>query len=338
MWHLHGNERAVKLVSAALAGGSLGHAYLLVGPPGVGKMRLALDMARAVNCEGGQPPCDDCEPCRRIEAGQHPDIRVIELGVNEKDETRLRTKIGVDQIDDILHQANLPPFNGRCKVFIIDEAELLSVGAANRLLKILEEPPARVIFILLAVRDDLLPATVISRCQCLELQPVPVGQIETWLRNEYNIEESRAALLARLSHGCPGWARRALADEESVAGRNFEMARLLALGEADYETRFAYAGELATGFRKDRRPVWKVLSFWQDWWRDLMLVNTGCPEAVINIDYREKSAEIAANYSLEQIKGYLKVLADCRLALSQNVNPRLALELLMMEIPEVKCA
>lgn len=338
MWRLLGNETAVNLLRAALKSGSLGHAYLLTGPPGIGKMRLARDIAAAVNCEGGDPPCGECDACRRIETANHPDVQVIALGVDDKDETKFRTRIGVEQIDDIIRQANLPPFSGRYKIFIVDEAELLSIDAANRLLKILEEPPSQVIFILLATRDDILPATVVSRCQCLELQPVPVSRIENWLRDEYNMEESRAALLSRLSHGRPGWALRALEDETVLAQRSQKMERLLAIGESDYETRFAYAAELAAGFRRDRRPVWEILTLWQDWWRDLMLVLTGCDSAVTNIDYQDKTSEMASRYELRQIEHYLKVLADCRLALSQNVNPRLALEMLMMEIPEVKCA
>lgn len=336
MWRVRGQDRAVAMTRAACLGDRPVHAYLLVGPPGVGKMRLACDIAMALNCEGEDPPCGECDSCRRIENAAHPDVQVSELEAKSGDDEKLRTLISAEQVDAILAQANLPPFSGRCKVFIIAAAELLSVTAANRLLKTLEEPPPRVVFILLTPRDGLLPETVVSRCQRLELKPAPEAEIMAVLSEGDALDGERAALLARLSHGRLGWALRARDDAEIMAGRELDIERLLELCRAGYEERFAWAGDLANAFRRDRQAIWDRLSLWQDWWRDLMLVRAGCPQAVVNTDYRDTITGQAAGYRLEQLQGFLNALDDCRLALRQNVNPGLALELLMMEIPEVR--
>ncbi|GAI32367.1 unnamed protein product, partial [marine sediment metagenome] len=183
------------------------HAYLFVGPPHVGKMTLALNLAQALNCEAVEPPCGECLPCQKIASAKYVDVQIIGLTTDgDSVEAKPRTEISIDQIREMQHSASLPPFEGKYKVFIIDGAEHLSSEAANCLLKTLEEPVGRVIFILLATNDKLLPATVISRCQRLELPPLAVSEVEAALNSRWGIESQKAKLLARLSHGCLGWA------------------------------------------------------------------------------------------------------------------------------------
>lgn len=151
MWKVVGQTRAVSLLQHSLERGLLAHAYLFVGPPHVGKMTLALNLAQALNCEAAAPPCGECAACQKIALVKHADVQVIGLvdGSNSV-EARSRAEIGIDQIREIQHSSSLPPFEGRYKVFIIDGAELLSTEAANCLLKTLEEPVDRVMFILLS--------------------------------------------------------------------------------------------------------------------------------------------------------------------------------------------
>jgi DNA polymerase-3 subunit delta' len=167
MWQIIGQDRILSSLRRGLEGGTLAHAYLLVGPPHVGKMTLARDLARAVNCGEAGPPCGECAACQKISVGKHADVQMI--GLYGGAEARSRTEIGIDQIREVQHAASLPPFEGKCRVFIIDGAEYLSTEAANSLLKTLEEPAASVVFVLLTTSDRRLPATVVSRCQRLEL-------------------------------------------------------------------------------------------------------------------------------------------------------------------------
>jgi DNA polymerase-3 subunit delta' len=232
----------------------------------------------------------------------------------------------------VQHSSSLPPFEGRCRVFVIDGAEHLSTEAANCLLKTLEEPVGGV-FILLTTNDRLLPATVVSRCQRLELTPMTAAEVETALDSRWGIDRQRARLLARLCRGCPGWAVEAAGDEGLLRQRAERIDRLIEVSAGDYEERFAYAGELAAQFSQNRGLVWEVLDLWLCWWRDLLLVKAGCSDVITNVDMLGTLADQARGYSLMQIGDFIKSIQATRGYLRQNANPRLALEVLMLNIP-----
>jgi DNA polymerase-3 subunit delta' len=332
MWQLIGQTRVVSLLQHSLESGTLAHAYLLAGPAHVGKMTLAINLAQALNCDAPGKPCLECDSCKKIAAGTHADVQVIGLIQNEDDtEAKL---ISTEQIKDILHAASLPPFEGKHKVFIIDGAELLSIEAANRFLKTLEEPVEKVTFILLTVNEKSIPSTVISRCQRLELPPLSIAEEAGALAEQYNIEPERARLFAGLSHGCPGWALTALRDDSLLRQRNEEIDRLLGVIKADNEERFAYVARLAARFGQNRGAVYDVLDLWLDFWRDLLLVRLGCEDMVTNIDRKNELAGLAGGYRPDRIKDYLHSVRAAGVQLRQNVNPRLALEVLMLDIPE----
>ena len=192
MWQVVGQSRVVSLLQRSLEMGALAHAYLFIGSPHVGKMTLALNLAQALNCEASEPPCGECASCQKIASAKHADIQIIGVTSNgDSAEAKPRVEISIDQIRQIQHSANLPPFEGRYKVFIIDGAEFLSNEAANCLLKTLEEPVGEVIFILLTVNDRLLPATVISRCQRLELPPLATSEVEAALGSRWSVEPTK---------------------------------------------------------------------------------------------------------------------------------------------------
>jgi DNA polymerase-3 subunit delta' len=334
MWDIIGQDRAVSLLRQSLAGGTASHAYLFTGPEHVGKTTLALRLAQALNCPEAEPPCTECRACRKIQARNHPDVQVI--GITRNDEGAEYKVIRIEQVEEVQHDASLPPFEGRNKVFIIENAELLSQEGANRFLKTLEEPPPNVTFVLLTVNERLLPETVVSRCLRLELQPAPTGVIAAWLVEHRGVPPEKADLLARLSHGCPGWALTAVADESLLAQRDEEMAVLRALLDAAYEARFAWAGKLAAGFTQDRRAVYAVLDRWSDYWRDIMLLKLGRRDMITNVDRADELAKVAASCRPQQARDYLESIERCARQLRQNVSPRLALEVLVLDIPLAK--
>jgi DNA polymerase-3 subunit delta' len=331
MWQVIGQTRAVSLLQYSLKAGALAHAYLFVGPQHIGKMTLALNLAQALNCEAIERPGLECTSCIKIAKGSHADVQII--GLTQNDDAAEAKLIGIDQIKELQHSANLPPFEGKHKVFIIDGAELLSIEAANCLLKTLEEPADKVTFILLTVNDRLLPATVVSRCQCLDLLPLSTAEEATALREKWSIEPERARLLAGLSHGCPGWALSANRDDGLIQQRNEELNRLNGIIKADYEERFAYVAQLAARFSQNRSAVYDVLERWLDYWRDLMLVKLGFYDMITNIDRKDELIEIAGSYRLAQIKAFIESIKSAAVQLRQNVNTRLALEVLMLDIP-----
>ncbi|MFC1934830.1 ATP-binding protein [Chloroflexota bacterium] len=331
VWQIIGQDRIISLFKRSLEAGSLAHAYLLVGPPHVGKMTLALNLAKALNCGAVERPCGECISCQKIISLGHADVQVI--GLLQNDDSAEAKLISTDQIEQMQHSANLSPFEGEHKVFIIDGAERLSIEAANRLLKTLEEPMGKVVFVLLTVNDSLLPATVVSRCQRLELIPLAAAEIESALIARWGVDPQRAKLLAGLSHGCPGWALAAGSDDSLLQKREEALSRLVSVISADNVERFAYVAQLASQFSRNRGLVYEELGFWLDYWRDLMLVKIGCRDIITNGDRLAILIEMAGGYRLTDIKDFIESICATGEQLRQNVNPRLALEVLMLDIP-----
>lgn len=328
MWQVVGHEKAVALLDRNLRNGKLAHAYLFVGPPHVGKMRLAIELAKALNCEGEHRPCGQCSQCTRIEGTKHADVHVI--GIDG------RTEISIDQMKEMQHTAHLSPFEGRHRVFIIDGAERLSHEATNCLLKTLEEPPSYVQLILLTSNERLLLDTVLSRCQRVELRRLPVATVRGALTERRGLDEEKAMMLARLCGGCLGWAFSVADDEQVLNERSERLASLVNLHRAGRAERLSYAAGLATQFARNRESVREVLALWVGWWRDLLLTGEGCIDCIGNVDRREQLEEEALHYSLKGTKAFLEGLRQALAQLEQNANPRLVLEVLMLNMPTRK--
>jgi DNA polymerase-3 subunit delta' len=328
MWQVIGQDKALSLLDYSLGTGAVAHAYLVVGPRHVGKGTLAINLAQALNCEESEVPCGQCRSCLRILEGKHADVTTI--GLDSKAE------ISIDDIRELQRLASLPPYEGKCKVFIVDDAECLSTEAANSLLKILEEPPPTLVWLLLAAEEQRLLPTIVSRCQRLELKPVPSERILEALVNLRNADIDKAKLLTRLCHGRFGWAVSALENEDILEQRSQRIDKLVSLLNAGLEQRFAYAQELANQFNQNRQVGTEITEIWLDWWRDLMLVKGGCREAIISVDYEKALKEQAQRLSLREIKEFLADICLLQENISKNVNPRLAWEWLMLNLPGKK--
>jgi DNA polymerase-3 subunit delta' len=331
MWQVIGQDRILSLLRRSLETGTLAHAYLLVGPTHIGKMTLSVNLAMALNCQQYDPPCGECPSCRKIYAANHPDVRVISLLKNgEAGEAKL---ISINQIKDMQHVANLPPFEGKHKVFIIDSAEMMSVDAANCLLKTLEEPVEKVTFILLTTNDKLLPETVVSRCQRLELRLLAPEEVAVALTIHAGLDEAKARLLAVLSRGCPGWALAVAADESLLEHRNESLDMILGIMDAGFNERFEAITRMSAQFTQNRATVYDTLRLWVEFWRDLMMVKLDCLDLITNLDRKSEIIKTAGEYQLSQITATIESIRLATEQLGRNANPRLALEVLMLDIP-----
>ncbi len=333
MWQTIGQDKAVFLLQRSLETDQLANAYLFVGPRHVGKANLALELAQALNCDAKKPPCGQCLSCTRILSGIHADVSVV--GTVSTGVSRLKSEIGIDQIREMQHSASLPPFEGRYKVFIIDGAERLSVEAANCLLKTLEEAWGNLLFILLTSDERFILPTIVSRCQRIELPPVSTDTIIEALQNGLYIEASRAHFLATLSHGRLGWALLAVNDENMVAQRVACIRDLVNIIRSDYVDRFTFATQLATQFNQTREIIYDMFELWLYWWRDLLLVNIKNEYMVMFADDYAMVAQLAAIFSINQIRGVIRNIEAAKVQLQRNANPRLVLEVLLLNIPRL---
>lgn len=209
----------------------------------------------------------------------------------------------------------------------------MSEEAANALLKTLEEPPPQVLILLLTANEEALLPTIRSRCRRLALLPVPKQQMTDRLISEYQADSETAERLARLSRGCMGWAINALSDSLVLEKRKDELERIQEICESGLETRFSYAADLATRFSRDREPVREILFLWLRWWRDLLLIKEDTEEYVQNADLLPRLRLQATQLSTLQVAVFVRDLLQTIEALDRNANPRLALEVLMLNLP-----
>jgi DNA polymerase-3 subunit delta' len=332
MWDVVGQTKAVSLLRSSLEKGKLAHAYLFVGPAGIGKNTLALNLAQALNCEQENPPCGSCTSCKKILEGKHADVQTIVVGgPSTAGDNRNKTEIGIEQIRDVLHSANLPPFEGNHRVYIVEGAELMSTDAANCLLKTLEEPAEHVMFILLTSSEKQLLETIKSRCQRIELPPLPADEVEKALTGR-SVDPQNVRLLSKLAHGCPGWAFNALKNNVILEQRKERLQRFVEAMKSGYVTRFALSAEVALQFSRSRSDVFDVLKLWLDVWHDVLLVKTGVPGAVASVDIPDALMDLSQAFSLAQIKEAIHAIESAIEQLRLNANPQLVLEVLMLNI------
>jgi DNA polymerase-3 subunit delta' len=343
-WPVVGHAWAIELLASSLASGRLAHAYLFTGPHGIGKTTLARVLAQTLECADPQPPCGVCAACKKSIKGVHPDIRVVEgvppgFKFDEKSpppppraNDRERRILKIDQIREVQHDLARAPFEGNRKVVILRRFEEANDEAANAFLKTLEEPPAYATLLLTAQDANLLLPTIVSRCQPLALRPLSLAEVERALIAKWAVEEKEAALLAHLSGGRLGWAVRAHADARILAARTQGLSALYAALDEGRAERLMRADDLA----KEGDAVPQLLELWLSWWRDVLLIQNGARERATHIDQLSQLDAGARTYSLPQVHAVLRALRATIRYLHQNVNTRLALEVLLLGLPRAE--
>ncbi len=299
---LVGQDVVVRTLKNALLSGNLAHAYLLCGIRGVGKTTIARLMAMAVNCETSTTgePCGECAACKSIADGANLDVQEMDAA----------SHTGVDDVREILDGVRYPPTTLKTKVYIIDEAHMLSKNAFNALLKTLEEPPAHVLFILATTESDKLPVTVRSRCQRFDLRRLGQGEIRDYLKHVFEAESIRADddALAAIAQAADGSVRDALSLSERVLAYSREHLKASdvtsALGLVGYALNRAlseavFAADAALALQRFRDAVasgYGVRSLLEELsrlWHQLacMQVDAGLLDAEIDAEHRDWLAQ-----------------------------------------------
>ncbi len=324
-------DHAVLLLRSAARSGRVSHAYLFAGPAGVGRRSAALAFAQLLNCHRpDMDACGRCAACEAITAGRHPDVRVVDVarGMLLDPEDTTRTGIGIRQILALRREVVYPPYQGRWKVYVLADAETLTLEAANSLLKVLEEPPPQVVIILIAESTVPLPPTVVSRCQLVRFTLLPLSAVEEALLRR-GVSPDHARVAAALSGGQLGRALQWATSEEARQRRERMLDLLERMERADPLEVLDAADELA----REKEVLADLLEIALFWYRDLLVwQQTHSDQQLVNRDRRERIAALAASVPAAVLAARADAVRDAQDALRRNVHPRLLLETLFMRL------
>ncbi len=300
------------------------HAYILAGEAGMGRKSLAHAFALTLLCEKGKSqPCMSCHACKQVLSGNHPDLIHV---THEKP-----SSIGVDDIREQINDTiMIRPYSSYYKVYIVDEAEKMTVQAQNALLKTIEEPPSYAVIILLTTNEDLFLPTILSRCVQLKLKPLQDSVIKEYLIEALGISESEAQLYAAFARGNLGKAIRLSESEEFKGMYKRLLAMLRNIRNMDISELLDFIKRL-----KEEMDIYECLDFMQVWYRDaLMFKVTNDANLLIFKEEYSVISEMSRQIGYDGFENILQAIEKARVRLEANVNMELAMELMFLVMKE----
>lgn len=320
-----GQEQIKEHLRNALASGKVSHAYIINGEKNSGKEFIARVFSMALQCEKGEmEPCQECHSCKQALSGNQPDIIRI---VHEKPNS-----IGVE---DIRRQVNgdvaIKPYSSPYKVYIINEAEKMTVQAQNALLKTLEEPPAYAVIILLTANLNALLPTILSRCVVLNMKPVSDELVKQYLMEQLQVPDYKAEVCVAFARGNVGKAK-ALASSEDFENVKSEALSLLKYIHDMELSEIIAAIKKITEYKLE---IGDYLDIFAVWYRDVLLFKA--TNDVNSLVFREEIQSIrrtAQRSSYEGIETVINALDTAKKRLDANVNFELVMELMILTIKE----
>ncbi len=336
-WRFCGNRRSVERLRSAARRRSPRHAFLLTGVPSLGKRALALRFAQALLCE--QPidgdPCFECESCRRVLRGSHPDISIFSLEQQQAlagERGSKATTLTIETARSISAQAPLRPMNGNWRFVIVDDAELLLPDAQEALLKTIEEPPPFLVLLLVSADLEAILPTIRSRCETIELGVVSIPEIEAFLQKT-GVDPETAEAAAVFSNGAPGWAIRAANDPLLIEESASIVEQAVTWIESSTFDRVATAFALSDALSKQRAETIAVIEATAGLWRDAMLVRSGNSDRIVFRAHADMIERFAGSCELSELLTALSSVWACLDDIRANVRPRLALEAMVLSWP-----
>jgi DNA polymerase-3 subunit delta' len=322
-----GHQLTIASLQAAVRQERLAHAYLFHGEAAIGKRSTALCFAQALNCERASlreviDACGVCRSCQQIEARTHPDFFII-----EPDSELATPQIKIEQVREIEQQIMYRPLIGERKICLIDEADRMTIGAANALLKTLEEPPDHSLFLLITSRPAALPATIRSRCQSLRFATPARTQVEAVLILKREIPPADARLLAIISEGRIGEAL--VADAKETRVQLQELLDLVRPQSLQSITSILSAAEAIA--KADRAP--EILSWLARWIRDLVLLQVGGDrDQLLYVDDLRTLETYAREAQTDALLGLLQDIEKTEQQATRHLNLHMALENILLRL------
>ena len=318
-----GQARPVTILQSSLRSGDISHAYLFYGPEGIGKRITALKFGKALNCLSlTDDICGECLHCRKFDNGNFPDF----LMVAPKDGS-----IKIETIRELQKKVNFRPYEGKFKVVLIDGAEEMTLGAANSFLKTLEEPPGATVFILVCHNFNLMIPTIISRCQKIQFNLIPVEAIKNILVNKNQTAPKDAHLMATYSRGSLGKAL-----EMDISGIMKARDEMLNSIESISFDEIDLVLKKNKSWSGDKENLEIRLAAILSITRDLVVLKAAKKEGLIaNLDVRDKLISLIEASNLKQLIILFYAVEETMRQLKRNINAQLLLDLLMIKMCSV---
>ena len=319
-----GHTQAVAHLENAIKQNKVSHAYIFNGEKGCGKKMLALEFARMLQCQEEGRPCGKCRSCLQAESGNHPDIIKI---THEKPGS-----IGVDDIrEQLIGDVQIKPYSSPYKVYIVPDAEKMTVQAQNALLKTIEEPPAYAVILLLTTNASAFLPTILSRCVMLTLKPVPDEQVRSYLMEHVQIPDYQADICVAFAQGNIGKAVELASSDTFQEIKTAAMHLAKHIPDMEISEINQNVKDVAT-FKMDIQDYLDLLAIW---YRDALYFKAtndinGCvfkDEINIIVEQTKKA-------SYEGISTILEALQKAKARMNANVNFDLTMELLFLTIKE----
>jgi len=319
-----GHEDLIEYMQKAASSRQVSHAYILNGERGSGKRMLAKLFAMTLLCEeGGENPCNHCHACKQLESGNHPDFSTV---------THEKASIGVDEIrEQIGGTVQIRPYQSQFKIYVIPQADLMTVQAQNALLKTLEEPPSYVVIMLLTENADALLPTVLSRCVTLRLTFIKEVLIKKYLMESLDVPERKAEICAAFSGGKIGRAIALSGTEEFDDILKEAIEILTSLKDMELYELSAAVKRVS----EYKLAINDFMDFLATWYRDVLLYKaTKEIGRVVFKDQINSIKEQAKLSSYVGIQNVLEALKKAKDRLKANVNFDLTMELLFLTMKE----
>ena len=291
----------------------------------MGRKSLANAFALSLLCEKGLPdPCMECHACKQVLSGNHPDLIYV---THEKP-----ASMGVDDIREQINDTIMVrPYSSQYKIYIVDEAQKMTVQAQNALLKTIEEPPAYAVIMLLTTNQDAFLQTILSRCVQLKLKPLKDSVVKTYLEEKLQVKDIQAEIYSAFARGNLGKAIH-LAQSEDFKMMYEEILKLL---KEIKEMDISQLLDVIRKLKDDNTDIKECLDFMQMWYRDILMYKTTKDLNLLifkdEFSAVKKAASLSSYEGLEQILG---AIDKARVRLDANVNMELVMELLLLTMKE----